>query len=656
MIIQAALSEDTITNSGATFVARPNISTDGSERVVMAWEGLPPLDTDLRVYGAMYSRDATTGSLSRIDPPGDVLVSSVVVGAQDQPDVSMNAQKRFCVVWATTENSFSQVKFRPYENDFISPLAGEQFVDINPTVQQYSPQVAFSDTSIDIFAIVWVDEQPSGQNTLRATVWSLYDDSGPVPIPGLSFLNAFDIVSATVEGTPSTIDPRLTVNKQTGDFVVVWTSIDDELGVDVIRGQAFNRNGLIGASFVVSDGIVSASSPRIEMRPDTNEFAVSWLQSSDLFWKRMYFSDLDGGVNLIQPDPGIQQVTGAQAFAQADLIHHTDGALLFGWIDSVSTDLMVVRYDWADVPSPPNSANASLVQSTPTPHGGVAANLVSSQNIVDGEMCSILGSTLVASVDDTLSDITVRSLTDTEQYGVADIIESFNSPAIFGASSVDSVPVGLLENLYFEEKGLSGIAFNPEIRNITDLDNFLGGQDLLCVGGPIFNSMSSDLLSENTLKSNVDETEAIEILFSTTGDGVLLGASAPQMFVKNQNIPAGYYTFERTQNGPHIEDYAVIFQLIGTTNRLIMIAGIRDFGTAVAAYILDEVRKGEGVSGVPAKILRLWTSILNTQKAVVVKFSIDNADNTASASTVLLNLDVNLIELVPVQAIASDNP
>lgn len=655
---------------GVNSVSKPSVSSDGEKTFVFVWQASPPSepDSDTQIYGAVYNKSSAGNSFSHVSPTSgspDDFVSIISLGEKDNPFVAMNSRKKFVISWIDHSSFVSpgQTKFSVFDGVFESPIVEDVIVS-SSLLNQTTAKIAFSDDPIDIFACAWIEESGFGIGSVKVAIYSLYDDSGPVLVPGLTYLNTFTITSGAA-GNPSATELELSVNKITGEFYVAWTSTNEVDSIDKIKVQKFDRNGLIGPVFIASDPLTSALSPRLSVRPFTNEFVISWMSQDpnftsgfvmNLFWSRMKMEDTSPS-RVITTSPGFFQVPGVQAGGQGDLVCFSDGAFVLSWIDTSLTSVLATEYGWSDFPVPPTIVNAPLLASSVLPSGAISVNLSTSQFINEVRMTGLRDYVVVANTDLLLQNVTTRSVQLTHRLFVEDYLSTFAVPRIFADDTIDATANSLMQTIFLEERSLALTVNPPELRNVADLDNFLAGQDVILIGGPIDNSMSEALLDASNLilSSSVSNTEAEQIRFSLSGDGVLFGNAAPQLFIQNKNNPTGLFTLERHLNGSNIIDYAVIFQLTGSTNRLLFIAGIRDFGTAVSLYILDNVRKGT-LSSVNPGILGLWTNMLNNQMAIIVKFSIPSSSNTSDTASVISGINPADITLIPVQSIKTDNP
>lgn len=664
MAITGPIIEETV-NHTSSQVLIPSVATDGSSAYVFVWEGHPLLDIHSHTLAALYNK-TNSGLVRNPSFPGDEVISLNTSSDQHHPHVAMNTNQRFCVVWTDQALGPGQglLFFKIFDQDFSvgNQVTSDLPIPIDPlNTNQDFCKVAMSDTSTASFGVAWLETSPNLVNVVRVAV---FDNSNNYATP--IFIGT---VTSGSSGQPSALDVRIACNNLTGDYFVVWES-DVPSNNNVIMGAKFNATGIVGPAngfqisenpFPATDDNTDATGPRIAVRPSSNEFVVTWLHQTPLvtnnvvfniFWKKMKMETDTPVAILAGTDVG--QVPGAVTLFTGGVYTYGDGGFVISWVDQDGVTVWATQYNWEDtVPDfPPDLNNANISPSSGQPHGGFDLTGSVTPFATPPELVFAGNGLVITYGELSMSTLQARYATVDNISRISDFLTTVlnsGSPTLFGNTSVDSNTLTVLS-------GIFGANNDPEVRNTSNLDSFLtAGQDVILSGGPIFNSMSNDILFQSTLNSNIVNTEATDIFFTVAGDGLLLGTSSPELFIRNQNSSVPF-SLERTSTPGFISDYAIIFKLTGTSRGLLFIAGIRDFGTAVAAYVLNNVFLGEGTSTVNPVILRLWTSIFNNSSAIVVKFTMPSSVNNSSVSTALAAIPDSAIQLIPIQSITGNNP
>lgn len=618
-------------------VARPVCATDGFTKLVFVWEGKLSSDSVLGIYGATYTKAVGSNSLVRETSDSHLVTS---INPLDAPHVATNSQKTIAVTW-TEHAVVPVVKFSVFQNDFSTQTISEILVPGGGANNKTNSKILI--TEQNLIVVAWL-EKIGAANVVRAASYSI---SGNIATE----INSFDL---SVEGNqPSAIDLQLIGNGETDEYFAIWASTAESLGFDLIKGRKFSSNGPIGGIFVANNPAseISATSPRCAVRPFTSEFMVSWLEASspglyNLQWRRLRMEAPATAPVSVLPDPGIRQVTGAIATQNGDITCLPNGSFYLSWIDSTNKAVIAVEYDWTDK----FPATETLVSSSADPHHGIAVN--QSSNAIAGTALVRLQDFVGFLFSDASQlDISIRLVKADNEYFTYDFVPQFLNPKIIRVSGKDAEASSRLDTVFSRESNPAATN-NPGSRSTTSLDAFLNNEDLMIVGGPITDSLAANLMDVANLQDSISSTEAVSIDFTRSGDGAALGTLAPYITITNQN---GSFTLQRHVQLSNIIDYAVILTLKGSTSRLVLVGGIRDFGTAVGAYLLDHARQGSS-SPLPANLVSSWVSKLCDHKAIVVRFVIPVVQNGDTTAAILSSIDSNSISLISPQSIRSNNP
>ena len=171
----------------------------------------------------------------------------------------------------------------------------------------------------------------------------------------------------------------------------------------------------------------------------------------------------------------------------------------------------------------------------------------------------------------------------------------------------------------------------PVSADFSSLDNLLGGRDMIVIGGPMVNSIALGIQS-NLANFQTELTAAgVQSLSFSTGAAIgdAFGSGAPSLTFTNSNGTFSYVRSEDSIN--QIADYAVIVMLRGTTHRLLYIAGVRDFGTAIAMFILDWATRDNSTwpsNYGNVSTLTDWKTALGSTNSIIVEFNVDFKQNS----------------------------
>lgn len=222
---------------------------------------------------------------------------------------------------------------------------------------------------------------------------------------------------------------------------------------------------------------------------------------------------------------------------------------------------------------------------------------------------------------------------------ISDFIR-FSNPIIYaGTQDSDSANdfQSFLSTVYFLDVPI--IAPPTDFTGITTLDQFLNGNDIFLIGGPIANSAS--LFFQNNLQAALTGAGLQSLSFST-GDGTNFGNNAPLVNIGDNS---NSFTLSRTDDPPgSITDTAIILMLQGTTNSLIYIAGIRDLGTATALFMLKWATLDPSLW--PNKYgdvstLTDWQTVFSSNNTVIVDFTISQNQNSLNLAEYINQIQNN---------------
>lgn len=225
------------------------------------------------------------------------------------------------------------------------------------------------------------------------------------------------------------------------------------------------------------------------------------------------------------------------------------------------------------------------------------------------------------------------------------VINNFNftNPVLYynaGDSSTAAVLSTLLTQLHLTPTNGNPAASPP---STASLDAFLGSEDVILIGGP--KATTYGLALQQKLITPIWDVNELNFLNLVNSNGRLTDPNSPAISVSNNY---GNFTLKRKANKGTITDYAIIARATGTTHSLLYVAGIRDFGTALAVRVLNLVQNPALWSAVfgPKSVLLAWTAALNTYSTVAISFPISQSINYLTE----VELNELLIGIPPVGA------
>ncbi len=237
----------------------PAVTMNDSGEFVVVWRDSRGADSD--IYARTF--DATGTPLS-----GDILVHTITAGNDTEPDVAMDADGNFVVIWQGTDADGEGIQGQRF--DLSGAKLGSQFqVNTFTTDQQDDPSVAMADDGR--FIVVWESYLQDGSG--EGVYAQLYDATG-------SAVGGEFRVNTATSGSQSQPDVAMSND---GSFVVTWQSKDaDEVG---IYFQRYDASGTAIGGEVQANTAESwrQENPVIAMN-NAGEFVIAWqseLQDGD---------------------------------------------------------------------------------------------------------------------------------------------------------------------------------------------------------------------------------------------------------------------------------------------------------------------------------------------------------------------------------------
>jgi hypothetical protein len=202
---------------------RPSIAMNGPGDFVVVWWSLNQGGDDYDIYGQRY--DTTANPLG-----SEFMVNSHAAGTQRDASIAIDGSGNFIVAWASLgqDGDGWGIYGRRYDNTG-SPVGPEFQVNTYFTSHQSAPSVAMNGTGD--YVVVW---QSLGQDGDGSGVYGQrYDAMGNTAGPEFQ-INTY---TANYQSDPSA------ALDETGNFVVVWQSFEQDGDSDGIYGQRYDNTG-----------------------------------------------------------------------------------------------------------------------------------------------------------------------------------------------------------------------------------------------------------------------------------------------------------------------------------------------------------------------------------------------------------------------------
>jgi len=196
----------------------------------------------------------------------EFLVNSYTTSFQDDPAIASRSDGSFVVVWGGRKGASVNADVRGQRFDTGgSPLGTEFMVNTYTRNQQYLPRVAA--TEAGGFVVVW---RSLGQDGQFAGAFGQRFDSGGSPAGTEFAVNTYTTGNQASAGLDIDATPS-------GDFVVTWSSYDQDGSYFATMVRGFAANGAPLSGEVFANSYVTNSQRRSAIAADANgDFVVVW--------------------------------------------------------------------------------------------------------------------------------------------------------------------------------------------------------------------------------------------------------------------------------------------------------------------------------------------------------------------------------------------
>ncbi len=236
----------------------PSVTVDDLGNFVVVWESDSQDSDKFGIYGQRYDSLGNTVG-------GEFKVNTEVTNDQKNAAVAMDADGDFVVTWQSFDQDGDG--FGIYAQRFDSlgnKVGGEFLVNTLTSFDQFDPSVAMSATGE--FVISWTADNVPGGDGFEIVAQRYDADGNQV---GLEFqVNAY----LTNDQTDSSI-----AIDDAGNFVIVWTSVDQDGDALGVYGRSYNGDGTTRSDeFLVPSNVTKEQEhAQISMQGD-GDFVVSW--------------------------------------------------------------------------------------------------------------------------------------------------------------------------------------------------------------------------------------------------------------------------------------------------------------------------------------------------------------------------------------------
>ena len=245
----------------------PTIGSDPDGNFVVAWSSSFPDGSAGSVQAQRYDDSGTPVG-------GEFQVNSFTTSYQVAPDIALDGQGDFVVVWQSTgsygsDQSQWSIQAQRYEGDG-TPDGGEFQVNSYTTSHQYEPAV--SADAQGNFVVAWASNGSYGTDTSSWSVQAQRFDT-----TGTAVGDQFQVNTYT---TGAQKEPAVASDEQ-GNFIVVWES-EGSSGTDTsgtsIQGQFYDACGApVGDQFQVNSYTTDQQeSPVVSSLDSYGTFVVAW--------------------------------------------------------------------------------------------------------------------------------------------------------------------------------------------------------------------------------------------------------------------------------------------------------------------------------------------------------------------------------------------
>jgi Ca2+-binding RTX toxin-like protein len=274
----------------------PSVGMDSAGNIVIAWQSL---GQDAGADGGIYARRYNSAGAAQ---GTEFLVNSFTTGAQLQPDIAMNDFGDFVVVWV----SFGQDgdSFGIYGQEYHaggSTFGGEFLVNQITTGSQATPKVAMDEQGD--YLIAWSFDGADGSlGGIKARFFEANQAPG----------NEFRVNTFT---TDQQVRPDVAAAGE-GDFIVAWDSNGQDGSSTGVYAQRYKTSGPVqGGEFRVNTYTTFVQTAPVVAMDSEGDYVIAWTSfdqdGSDggIFARQFTQPVLVDGTLIVHGTPGKDTIT-----------------------------------------------------------------------------------------------------------------------------------------------------------------------------------------------------------------------------------------------------------------------------------------------------------------------------------------------------------
>ena len=256
----------------------PAVAMDADGDFVIVWEDHAQDGSNEGVFARRYN------SLGVAQDPVEIQVNTFTTGKQNIPDVAMDANGNFTIVWMSKGQDGGDGQEGVYGRQFDAagnPLGGEFLVNTVTAKAQENPSIAMDVNGN--FVVVYSSKDLDGSS--RGVFGQLFDSAANKIGP-----TEFQVSTFT---TLDQQNPSVSMDAD-GDFVVVWESVNQDNPGDFLTGiyaQQFDKTGApVGSETLINNTVTDTQKDSAVAMDANGSFVVVWqgdsLDTGDIFARR----------------------------------------------------------------------------------------------------------------------------------------------------------------------------------------------------------------------------------------------------------------------------------------------------------------------------------------------------------------------------------
>lgn len=239
----------------------PDVAMDADGDFVIVWNGQPSSgDPDTNIYGQRYNAAGQAQG-------AEFIVNTVLSGMQNSAAVAMDAAGNFVVTWNSAGQDGSGLGVYGQRYDFLGRPQGTEFRVNVVTVNDQSNSSVEMDLGGN-FVVAWQDNAQDGSS---AGVYARRFNAAGIALSGEFRVNTQTTGSQSAASVAIDAD---------GDFVIAWTSVGQDEPGDLggIYAQRYNAAGVAqGGEFRVHQGASQLFQTGASVAMDHDgDFIVAW--------------------------------------------------------------------------------------------------------------------------------------------------------------------------------------------------------------------------------------------------------------------------------------------------------------------------------------------------------------------------------------------